>query len=95
MYPSVGYTEKSVFSVERTTNFLGELCDAMCPSLWRNVADGGVQILVLEWDHTFCIQAVHKLCGVVKWVDSGVERVETRIGYRIRIIELYTRRWYS
>ncbi|KAG1844044.1 hypothetical protein DFJ58DRAFT_853253 [Suillus subalutaceus] len=32
--PSVGCTGKSVFSVERTTHFLGELCGVMSP-LWR------------------------------------------------------------
>ncbi|KAG1880593.1 hypothetical protein C8R48DRAFT_767365 [Suillus tomentosus] len=56
--PSVGCSTKSCFRLERTTDFLGEPCGTRCPSLWRNVAEEGGQMLVLEWDDRFSIKAV-------------------------------------
>jgi hypothetical protein len=56
--PSVGCAGKSIFSVERTTNFLEEACRARCPSLWRNIADEGEQILVIKWDERYSMKAL-------------------------------------
>jgi hypothetical protein len=53
---NVGCMENDGHNVYDTTAFLNKPCGAVCLTLWRNMADGGPQSLVLEWDLRYPIR---------------------------------------
>ncbi|KAG2039382.1 hypothetical protein BDR03DRAFT_980890 [Suillus americanus] len=46
------------WDVQRMSNFLNKGCGSLCPALWRDIADNGEEILVLEWDSRFSIKSM-------------------------------------
>ncbi|KAG1844463.1 hypothetical protein F4604DRAFT_1937504 [Suillus subluteus] len=63
---NIGCIERPGWEVYTKTTFLKDPCGSICPTLWRNVADGGPRTLVIEWDHRFPMKGLLQ-CSNVMW----------------------------
>jgi hypothetical protein len=57
----VGCMKHARYIIYNSTEFLQQPCGNACPTLWRNIVDGGPGALVLEWDSRYSVTTTMSL----------------------------------